>query len=324
MPEHAQLLILDKNAVESLLEPAAVLEAVKEAFILHSNHEGRIFPVIREQLATGGVFGIKAGDVQSQGLLGFKAAGFWPNNRQLGGEPHQATILLFDPGTGRPTCMIDGNMITTLRTGAAGALGLKLLARQDSKTLCVFGSGVQARIQLEFALKTLPRIEKVFYLTVDQKPDNVFEAAFNTQPAVLIHSNNASEAVSQSDVVITATPGKAVLFELDVVKAGTHFNCVGTDTKGKREIPAGLIEKARLFADDRNQSVQIGEGQWSPEIQSTELGELLTNKISFDRQSGDITVFDMTGLALQDLTVARMLFECAKRSQTGKLIAWPW
>ena len=324
MPENAQLLILDKNAVEPLLEPAAVLDAVREAFVLHSHHEGRIFPVIREPLSTGGVFGIKAGDVQSQGLLGFKAAGFWPKNRNLGGEPHQATILLFDPATGRPTCMIDGNMITTLRTGAAGALGLKLLAREDSKTLCVFGSGVQARVQLEFALKTLPRLEKVSYLTVDQKPDSAFEAAFKTQPIMVAHSKNANAAVSESDVVITATPGKAVLFDLDAVNAGTHFNCVGADTKGKREVPAGLVEKARLFSDDKNQSVQIGEGQWSPEIQSTELGELLTHKISFDRKPGDITLFDMTGLALQDLTVARMLFERAKSSQTGKLIAWPW
>ncbi len=111
MRSDARLLLVDKNAVEALLTSDDVLQAVREAFELHSQREGRVFPVIREPLSTGGIFGIKAGDVQSQGLLGFKAAGFWRSNRQLGGEPHQATILLFDPETGRPHCVIDGNTV---------------------------------------------------------------------------------------------------------------------------------------------------------------------------------------------------------------------
>ena len=94
--------------------------AVREAFVLHSQRAGRVFPVVREKLHTGGVFGIKSGDVANQDLLGFKAAGFWPGNR-AGGEPHQATVALFDPATGRPLCIMDGNAITTARTGAAGA-----------------------------------------------------------------------------------------------------------------------------------------------------------------------------------------------------------
>ena len=85
---------------------------------------GKIFPVVREKLQSGSVFGIKSGSIESQNVLGFKAAGFWPTNRALNGEPHQATILLFDPDTGRPSCVIDGNIVTTLRTGAAGGLGL--------------------------------------------------------------------------------------------------------------------------------------------------------------------------------------------------------
>lgn len=96
MRKQTKLLLLDKNQVESLLKPDDVLAAVSDAFKLHSLGEGRLFPVVRERLPTGGVFGIKSGDVVSQGLLGFKAAGFWASNRALDGEPHQATILLFD------------------------------------------------------------------------------------------------------------------------------------------------------------------------------------------------------------------------------------
>jgi len=135
MPNDARLLLVDKASVEAVLQPDQVLDAVREAFVLHSRREGRVFPVVREALSTGGIFGIKSGDVASQGLLGFKAAGFWPANRKVGGEPHQATIMLIDPATGRPTCIIDGNAITTVRTGAAGGLGLQQLARQDSTRL---------------------------------------------------------------------------------------------------------------------------------------------------------------------------------------------
>jgi ornithine cyclodeaminase/alanine dehydrogenase-like protein (mu-crystallin family) len=114
-----------------MLLPADVLAATREAFVLHSQGEGRVFSLVREKLATGGVFGIKSGDVGAQSLLGFKAAGFWPGNRARGADAHQATIMLLDPATGRPTCLIDGNAVTTERTGAAGGLGLQL-ARPDS------------------------------------------------------------------------------------------------------------------------------------------------------------------------------------------------
>ena len=322
-PADARLLLLDKNQVDALLSPDDVLRAVREAFVLHSEREGRVFPVVREPLKTGGVFGIKSGDVQAQGLLGFKAAGFWPANRQRGGEPHQATILLIDPATGRPLCVIDGNAVTTVRTGAAGGLGLQQLARPDSTRLCLFGTGVQARIQLDFALRLLPSLSDVLYMSADGQRKPAFEAAFagrcNIAPA-----SDRNAAVARSDVVITATPGGGALFDLEAVQRGTHLNCVGADTRGKRELPEDLLPRARLFVDDATQARQIGETQWAPDTQGTELGDLLSGKTPFHRGPGDITVFDMTGLALQDLTVARLLQARADETGSGTRIAWPW
>jgi ornithine cyclodeaminase len=323
MTNQAKLLLLDKNAVETLLVPEEVLAAVREAFVLHSAGEGRVFPLIREALATGGVFGIKAGDVESQSLLGFKAAGFWPGNRARGGEPHQATILLIDPATGRPLCVIDGNAVTTVRTGAAGGIGLKLLARPESRSATVFGTGVQAKIQLDFALRLLPALKEVRYVSVDDRPDAAFEAAFRER-CRLVHAADRNAAVAASDVVITATPGRGALFDRDAVRAGTHLNCVGADTRGKRELPEGLLAKAKVFVDDRNQAQQIGELQWDAACASTQIGDLLTGKASFARAVDDVTIFDMTGLALQDLTVARLLRERAEAAQAGTRIDWPW
>ena len=155
MRDNALLLLLDRDAIAALLCTELSLTAVRDAFTLHSQREGRVFPVVREKLADG-VFGIKSGDVAARDLLGFKAAGFWPGNRQYGGEPHQATVMLFDPATGRPVCLLDGNAITTARTAAAGELGAQVLARADSTRLTVFGTGVQARAQVAAALRALP------------------------------------------------------------------------------------------------------------------------------------------------------------------------
>jgi ornithine cyclodeaminase len=326
MRENAQLLLLDKNHVESLLQPDEVLDAVREAFMLHSTAAGRVFPVVREKLAAG-VFGIKAGDVETQGLLGFKAAGFWPDNRRQGGEPHQATILLFDPASGRPLCVIDGNAVTTMRTGAAGGLGLLQFARAESTDLCIFGTGVQASIQAYYALRLLPGLQTIRYLSLDGQRDAGFEAGIKAGAArdiTLLPAGAADAAVAASDIVITATPGGGALFSLEAVRPGTHVNCVGADSKGKRELPAGLLARARLFVDDAGQARQLGEMQWAPETPYVELGDLYTGKAAFSRPPDAVTVFDMTGIALQDLTVARLLQQRAEASGTGTRIAWPW
>ncbi|XCW71859.1 Hypothetical protein ABZS17G119_04282 (plasmid) [Kosakonia cowanii] len=323
MRSEARLLILDNAAVGQLLQPEDVLHAVQEAFILHSKREGRVFPVVRESLNSGGIFGIKSGDVPAQDLLGFKAAGFWPANRQRGGEPHQATIMLFDPTTGRPCCLIDGNAITTARTGAAGGLGLDLFARADSHQLCIFGSGVQARIQLTYALRLRPNLNQVFYLTSNNNPDASFEQQFAGRCS-LQHTTHANDAVAISDVIITATPGGGPLFDAEAVRPGTHLNCVGADTRGKRELPEGLLSIAKVYVDDEKQARQIGETQWAEKVSCTEIGDVMLKQQPAHRKPEDITIFDMTGLALQDLTVARVIQYRAQENSLGTQLPWPW
>ena len=323
MRSDAELLLVDKHVVEQLLVPDDVIAAVREAFELHSRREGRGLPVVRETLSTGGIFGIKSGDVGSQGLLGFKAAGFWTENRAIGGEAHQATVMLLDPATGRPLCVIDGNAITTARTAAAGALGLSRLARQDSRVVTVFGTGTQAKAQLDGALRTLPQLKTVKYVSADREPHLEFESFFAGRCG-LSCARDGDAAVAQSDVVITATPGSGPLFDGAAILPGTHLNCVGADTRGKRELPAGVMSRARVVVDDLAQSRELGELQWEPDTRAVELGDLLTGRSELLRASQDITVFDLTGLALQDLTVARLIHRRALELGLGSSVAWPW
>lgn len=324
MPDNARLLLLDRDQAGALLQPDDVLEAVRESFRLHASGAGGLFPLVREALPAG-VFGIKSGGVPQQDLLGMKAAGFWPGNRAHGADGHQATILLFDPATGRPRCVIDGNAVTTTRTAAAGALGLLALARVDSESLCVFGTGVQGVAHVDYGLRVMPGIRRLRYLTSDGRRDARFEALFASRCDVAAGAG-ADAAVAASDIVITATRGAGPLFSTQAVKPGTHLNCVGSDTRGKRELPEGLLPLARVWADDLTQARAIGELQWAGDMAARELGALLA--VAAPARAGvaadAITIFDMTGIALQDLTVARMLYQRALATGTGTSIAWPW
>ena len=125
-------------------------------------------------------------------------------------------------------------------------------------------------------------------------------------------------------MVITATPGGGALFNMDAVQPGTHFTCVGADTRGKRELPHGLLARTRVVVDDRAQAAALGELQWAVETPSVELGDVLTGSVAFERAADDITVFDMTGLALQDLVLGEYLYSAALEGGVGNSVAWPW
>lgn len=160
-------------------------------------------------------------------------------------------------------------------------------------------------------------------MNADRQRDDSFERHFAGRLPVTC-ATDADGAVARSDVVITATPGGGPLFRADAVQPGTHVNCVGADTKGKRELPEGLLARVRLVVDDLVQSRQIGESQWAPETPCVQIGDLLSGKAALERAPGDITVFDLTGLALQDLTVARQVDEKARESGHGIAVHWPW
>lgn len=145
MPRNVR--ILSGSDLAGLLTLADVVPAVEAAYLAASRQDALLYPVVREPLqASGGVFGIKSGYWPDHGTLGLKVAGYWPGNKKAGLENQQATVVLVDPGTGVPTAILDGNFIT-IRTTAAGAIGLRYLAQADSATALIVGTGVQAEAQ---------------------------------------------------------------------------------------------------------------------------------------------------------------------------------
>jgi alanine dehydrogenase len=321
------LLVLNAQCLSALITSELAIAAAREAFELHSSEGGDTYPVVREPLGQGpapAVFGIKSGAIESQRLIGLKAAGFWNHNRSLDKPAHQATIVLIDSHTGRAQALLDGNAITTARTGAAGYWGIQLLAPQAARRICVFGTGVQAAVQLDYALRARPLATQVTYISHHAQPDLAFEAYFS-KLCELRHSARAEPAVESADIIITATPGRAILFQAGALRSGQHINAVGADTRGKRELPSGTLELAtHIWADDLTQARELGECQWNPERQVQEIGSLLLGHTSYQRNAQDLTLFDMTGLALQDICLARQLVQAAQSQGLGQRIDWPW
>lgn len=154
------------------------------------------------------------------------------------------------------------------------------------------------------------------------QPDAHFELALAGMCKVQ-HAPDADMAVADSDVVITATPGRAALFSMNAVRPGTHFTAVGADTRGKCELPEGLLARACVVADDREQALVLGEMQWAADAVCLELGDVLDGG-AFARTADQVTVFDMTGLALQDLVLGEYLYRAAMEAGLGSRLTWPW
>jgi len=320
--QHQKLLMLSSSDVRKLLTEALAEQAVRMAYMLSSSKEGITLPLLRQHLGENSAFGIKGGVIAKEKQLGFKAAGYWPKNRLAGRDAHQATIILLDHDSGRPKAIMDGNLVTTMRTGAAGGIAIDLLARADAQVLSVIGTGVQGLIQAQFALRARPGIREIRYLARRSELEDKFLAHLQGK-VCLTACKTADDTVNSADIVITATSSRTPLFSPEAIRPGTHLNAVGADTVGKRELSTALLQRSKVCVDLLSQCRAIGELQWQPNIHGIEIGEVLRGQARGRETPDEITVFDMTGIGLQDLICANSIFEAAIEHGVGMLLPWP-
>ncbi len=309
------MLIVPEALIAGLMTPDDAFAAVEACFVAMAHGEAGNFPVIREALGEGRQYGFKSGIDRASGQLGVKAGGYFPGNAALGITNHQSTVFLFDPQTGRPLAMVGGNLLTALRTAAASAISIDRLARQGAKVLGMVGAGHQAGFQLRAAAR-VRQFEKV--------------VAWNLHPqmlpalgAIAAELGLPFEAVTldrlgaEADVIITITSAPAASLMNAHVRDGTHLACMGTDTKGKQEVEPALVARASVFTDEVAQSVTIGEAQHAVAAglinptAITALGDVLIGAHPGRRSDREVTLFDGTGVALQDLAVAARVVERA-------------
>lgn len=303
------MLIVPEARIAELVSPEDAFGAIEAVFAAMARGEARNFPVVREALGhADALYGFKSGFDRAGQVLGVKAGGYWPGNMGRGLTNHQSSVFLFDPDTGQATAVVGGNLLTALRTAAASAVSIAHLARKDSKVLGMLGAGHQSAFQLRAAAR-VHRFEKV--IGWNYHPDMLPRLAETAAEIGLPFEAVTLEALgAQADVIITITSSFAPSLRDAHVRAGTHLACMGTDTVGKQEVEAALLGRATLFCDEVAQSVTLGEAQHAVAAglvtadAITPLGEVVIGAHPGRTSATEITLFDGTGVGLQDLAVA--------------------
>jgi alanine dehydrogenase len=251
------------------------------------------------------------------------------NPKKYGLPTVSATIMLLDPKNGSLLSIMGGNNITAMRTAAAGGIAVKYLANRNSKVAGFIGAGVQARTQLLALLFASPSIEeiRVWDLSTNAADSFISDSRAKATHCRFIHAKETREAVSGVDIVITTTPSREPLVMDSWVSDGTHFNCIGADAPSKEELDSAILRRAKIVVDDLEQASHSGEINvpWSRGILSKkdiwgELGEIVNGTKLARTSDSEITVFDSTGLAVQDAVTAELVYKKAVAKKNGHFI----
>ncbi len=310
------MLIVPEREIAGLMTRQAAFDAVESVFAAMAAGDAYNFPVVREAIGhEEALYGFKGGFDRAGLTLGLKAGGYWPNNHEKRGLiNHQSTVFLFDPDTGKPSAMVGGNLLTALRTAAASSVSIKHLARADSKVIGMIGAGHQAAFQLRAALEQCSFEKVIGWNYHPEMLPNIEKVAVEAGvPFKAVELDGMTEA----DVIISITSAFEPSLMARHVSPGTHVACMGTDSKGKQEVESALLAGARVFTDEVAQSVTIGEAQHAvaegliSQSDVAQLGAVINGTHEGRSADDQITVFDGTGVGLQDLAVAAAVVDLA-------------
>ena len=310
------LLIVSEAACKSVIDRPSAFTAVENVFAAMSRGDAYNFPVIREAIGyADALYGFKSGFDRAGKSLGLKSGGYWPGNAAKGLTNHQSTIFLFNPDNGKLRALVGGNYLTAVRTAAASSVSIAHLARKDSKVLGMVGAGHQSTFQLRAALEQRDFKKIVAWNKDADRLSSLQEIA--EEMNIPFESVEREQLCAEADVIITITSAFEPLLMKEWIKPGTHIACMGTDTKGKQEVDAALIASATVFTDEIAQSITIGEAQHAiksgaiKESDITTLGDVINGEHPGRSSDDEITIFDGTGVGLQDLAIASVAAKLA-------------
>ncbi|MEO3416362.1 iminosuccinate reductase BhcD [Roseovarius sp. CAU 1744] len=301
--------IVPESAVADLVTRKDSFDAVAQVFASMSKRSAYNFPVIREAIGhADALYGFKSGFDRDALNLGLKSGGYWPGNEARGLTNHQSTVFLFDADTGKCRAVVGGNLLTALRTAAASSVSIAHLAPKEARVIGMIGAGHQSAFQLRAALEQR-NFEKVIGWNYHPEMLSRLEEVAG-EAGLPFERVELDQLGAEADVIISITSSFDPILMDAHVSGGTHIACMGTDTKGKQEVEATLVARATVFTDEVAQSVSIGECQHAIAAGLIEVGQIneigaVINGDHPGRGSGDeITLFDGTGVGLQDLAVA--------------------
>jgi alanine dehydrogenase len=320
------MLIVSEETCKEVVGRADAFQAVEAVFASMARGDAYNFPVIREAIGhADALYGFKSGFDRAGLVLGLKSGGYWPGNMAKGLTNHQSTVFLFDPDSGQLQALVGGNYLTAVRTAAASSISIAHLARKDAKVLGMVGAGHQAGFQLRAAAEQRD-FERVvaWNFHPDMLPALGKIAAEIGLPFEAVEREQLG---AKADVIISITSAHEALMMKDWIKPGTHIACMGTDTKGKQEIDAALVAAATVFTDEIAQSISIGECQHAiaagliAEADITPIGDVINGAHPGRTSPDEITLFDGTGVGLQDLAVASVAAKLAEAQGKAQVVA---
>lgn len=319
-------LVLTGSEVMQVLDMDLALVAGEEAFRAYGEGRVNMPPKAYLTLAQGD-FRAMYGEIflPRDHICGLKWVNVHPGNPAKGLLTVMAKILLNDPDTGLEFADLDGTHITDYRTGAAGGVAVKYLARTDATRVGLIGAGAQARTQVAAILK-VRSIREVVIFDRHLEHSEAFAAWVAEHFAIKARATReAADAVAGQDIVVTTTPSRSPVVARDWVSPGTHINAIGADAAGKQELDPAILTAAKVLVDDWAQASHSGEinvalarGDLTREQVYGMLGEIVAGKKPGRVTPEEITVFDSTGLIIQDLALGLAVYQRAKEKGLGE------
>jgi len=258
-------------------------------------------------------------------IAGTKIVNVHPENPKKGLPTVAAVIILNDSKTGLTLSLLDGTYITGMRTGAAGAVAVKYLARKNARTLGAIGAGQQAIYQIA-AITKVRNIKEIFVFDIHREAVKELAEILNKEKIKI--KNAALEEAVKQDILVTITPSRKPFIKKEWILPGTHINAIGADAVGKEELDPQILKKGKIVIDDWAQASHGGEinvplkkGIIQKKDIYASLGEIVAKKKLGRKNTKEITIFDSTGLAIQDLYAASLVYWKAKRKGVGKQIS---
>jgi len=311
--------LITRREIESIVSMKELMGAMEDAF--------RAKAMRRVQMPTKLYITFPDGDYRTMmayvpdlEMACVKIVNVHPNNPEKHGLPTvMATIVLIDPETGRPLAIMDGTYLTGMRTGATGGVAAKYLARKNSRIIGMVGAGTQARTQL-MALNEVFKIEEVRVCSKTRGECEKFAKDMEHLGLKFLVKEGVEETVRGCDIIVTTTPVTSPLVRNEWVEEGMHINAIGADASGKEELDPEILKRAKVVVDDYEQACHYGElnvpvskGIFKPEQIHAELGEIIVGRKAGRTNDNEITVFDSTGLAIQDLAAAALVYRKARK-----------
>ena len=306
--------ILSESAVKKIATKKIAFDAVSEAFIAAYRKEGTVFPVVHAKgCDAGNTFSVKSGNLLMQRVSGFKVGSYWAGNHAKGIPNHGTTTILLDEATGFARAVLNAGYLNGLRTAAANAVATNQLARKDASVLGVLGAGHQAI----FEIKAICEIRDIKTILINSRKEKTATAAIRelSKDGIDAKYVDVEQVCQNADILTTVTNAKEPLFNANWIKPGTHISAMGADQPGKQELPVELVLNASIFADFPPQSIVNGEFEaafnQNPELNVTAIGAVLVGDVVGRTSVEQITIFDSSGIALQDLCVAKSVLGMA-------------